>query len=33
MVKEKLMAEMDVASLREFQKDGEQLQDLSTLHS
>jgi hypothetical protein len=33
MVKEKLLAEMYVASLRELQKDGEQLQDLRTLHS
>jgi hypothetical protein len=33
MVKEKLLAEVDVASLREFQKDGEQLQNLRTLHS
>jgi hypothetical protein len=33
MVKEKLLAEMDVASLRELQKDREQLQDLRTLHS
>jgi hypothetical protein len=33
MVNEKLLAEVDVASLGKFQQDGEQLQNLHTLHS